>query len=360
MAELVSIQRGRFSPRPRNNPIYYNGDIPFVQTSDVVNSDGYISTFSQTLNKEGLKVSKLFPKGTILITIAANIGYCGVLELDMACPDSLIGLICSEKIYNRYLNFYLYTQQKKIDYLAPQGAQRNINVSFLEPYIVPFPTLPEQQKIATFLTTVDTRIQQLSRKKALLEQYKKGVMQQIFSQEIRFKDEDGKVFPAWEEKKISDVAPLQRGFDLPVDNIIFGNYPVVFSNGILKTHNVFKVAAPGVVTGRSGTIGKVTYVEENYWPHNTSLWVTDFKGNDPKFIYFFFIFFRLERFGSGSGVPTLNRNDVHAQSVLIPSPLEQQKIAAFLSTLDRQINLVSQQLERMQSFKKGLLQQMFV
>ena len=89
----------------------------------------------------------------------------------------------------------------------------------------------------------------------------------------------------WEVKRIGDFAPLQRGFDLPTDKIVKGEYPVVYSNGILNYHNEFKVKAPGVVTGRSGTIGKVTYVESDYWPHNTSLWVTDFKNNNPKYVF---------------------------------------------------------------------------
>ena len=87
--EKSSIQRGRFSPRPRNDPQFYNGDYPFVQTNDVVNSKGKITTYSQTLNEKGLKVSKLFPQGTILMTIAANIGFTGILTRDMTCPDSL-------------------------------------------------------------------------------------------------------------------------------------------------------------------------------------------------------------------------------------------------------------------------------
>ena len=95
---------------------------------------------------------------------------------------------------------------------------------------------------------------------------------------MRFGEFDGE----WEEKRLEEAAPLQRGFDLPIDKIKKGKYPVVFSNGILKFHNEFKVMGPGVVTGRSGTIGKVTFVEDDYWPHNTALWVTDFKNNMPK------------------------------------------------------------------------------
>lgn len=172
---------------------------------------------------------------------------------------------------------------------------------------------------------------------------------------LRFKE----FSEAWEETLVLDFAPLQRGFDLPVSTIVNGDFPVVFSNGILKHHHEYKAVAPGVVTGRSGTIGSVTYVEENYWPHNTSLWVTDFKNNVPKFVYYFYINFDLERFGTGSGVPTLNRNDVHRQKVLIPSFPEQTKIADFLSVVDEKIAQLTQKGNLLARYKKGLMQQIF-
>ena len=102
-----------------------------------------------------------------------------------------------------------------------------------------------------------------------------------------YKDSPLGVIPeGWEVKSIGEFAPLQRGFDLPRNLIIDGDYPVVYSNGVLNYHNEYKVGGPGVITGRSGTIGKVTFVNSEYWPHNTSLWVTDFKGNNPKYVYY--------------------------------------------------------------------------
>ena len=173
--------------------------------------------------------------------------------------------------------------------------------------------------------------------------------------ELRFPEFKGD----WEKKSLGEVAPLQRGFDLPVDNIIEGIYPVVFSNGILKYHNEFKAKNPGVVTGRSGTIGKVTYVEKDYWPHNTALWVTDFKNNYPKFIYFFYSKYNLERFGTGSGVPTLNRNDVHIQIESFPSLPEQTKIASFLTAVDERLNKLKQKKTLLEQYKKGVMQKIF-
>ena len=148
---------------------------------------------------------------------------------------------------------------------------------------------------------------------------------------------NGPLPKGWREVKIIDFSPLQRGFDLPAAQIKEGTYPVVYSNGIKNYHSEYKAKAPGVVTGRSGTIGEVTYVTQDYWPHNTSLWVTDFKGNHPRFVFYFLQNLRLDRFYAGSGVPSLNRNDVHKKSVLIPTFPEQKAIASLLEKWDTAI-----------------------
>ena len=165
----------------------------------------------------------------------------------------------------------------------------------------------------------------------------------------------------WQMKTMEEVAPLQRGFDLPAEQIKSGPIPVIYSNGIRNFHNVGMAKGPGLVTGRSGTIGEIHFIEAGtYWPHNTSLWVTSFKGNSPKFIYFLYKSIGLKRFASGSGVPTLNRNDVHAFQVYIPKSLEeQQKIADCLSSLDDFISAQNQKLEELKAHKKGLMQQLF-
>lgn len=162
----------------------------------------------------------------------------------------------------------------------------------------------------------------------------------------------------WEVKRIDEIAPLQRGFDLPMNNIVSGNHPVVFSNGILKFHNEFKAKAPGIVTGRSGTIGKVFYITEDYWPHNTSLWVTNFIGSKPKYVFYLFNYLNFNRFGSGSGVPTLNRNDIHPYKIPLPPLPEQQKIAEILSTSDKAIELCQKTIEELKQRNKGLAQQL--
>ena len=121
IGSVAEVKRGKFTPRPRNDPRFYGGDIPFVQTGDVTNSGGRISEYTQTLNQDGLGVSILFKKGTILMTIAANIGYTGVLEIDMACPDSLVAINGFKNYSNEYLNcLFAYKRQVKWSGLSAQ------------------------------------------------------------------------------------------------------------------------------------------------------------------------------------------------------------------------------------------------
>ena len=164
----------------------------------------------------------------------------------------------------------------------------------------------------------------------------------------------------WEQRKLIMVAPLQRGFDLPAEKIIPGVYPVMMSNGIGAYHNEYKVKGPGVVTGRSGTIGNLQYVESAFWPHNTTLWVTKFYGNHPKFIYYLYEKIDLKRYKAGSGVPTLNRNDVHDTMVFFPaSRKEQELISAVLTYLDNLITLHQRKYDKLVIFKKTMLEKMF-
>ena len=138
----------------------------------------------------------------------------------------------------------------------------------------------------------------------------------------------------WVVKPLIEVATLQRGYDLPVQDRSLGNVPIFAANGPVGNHNEAKVPGPGVITGRSGSIGKVHYVDSDYWPLNTALYVKDFHGNDPKFIYYMLSTFGLEKYSEGTGVPTLNRNNVHGVNVSLPPLPEQKRIAAILDKAD--------------------------
>jgi len=161
----------------------------------------------------------------------------------------------------------------------------------------------------------------------------------------------------WKITSIGDFAPLQRGFDLPNRDRVSGIYPVVYSNGIVNFHNESQVKGPGVVTGRSGTIGKIHYVESNYWPHNTTLWVTRFHNAYPKYVYYLYLKVGFSRFSSGSGVPTLNRNDAHSYKLAVPESVEEQTaIANALSDTDALIQSLTGLITKKRQIKQGVMQ----
>lgn len=150
LGELAKVERGRFSHRPRNDPSFYGGTTPFIQTGDVSGAkSGFIREFSQTLNSKGLSVSKVFPKGTLMVSIAANIGDAAELGFDSACPDSVIAITPGKALCSKYLRYYLRSRQSWIQYLAPVGTQRNINVEFLEDVEIEFPPSPSNARSLT-------------------------------------------------------------------------------------------------------------------------------------------------------------------------------------------------------------------
>ena len=163
----------------------------------------------------------------------------------------------------------------------------------------------------------------------------------------------------WVSKPLIDVATLQRGYDLPVQDRTSGPHPIFAANGPVGLHGIAKCKGPGVVTGRSGTIGKVHFVQEDYWPLNTSLYVKDFHGNDPKWVYYMLQSFGLEGYSQGAGVPTLNRNLVHGEPVKVPPLEEQRRIAAILDQAETLRTQRRQALAHLDTLTQSLFLDMF-
>ncbi|MGN6478525.1 MAG: restriction endonuclease subunit S, partial [Flavipsychrobacter sp.] len=164
----------------------------------------------------------------------------------------------------------------------------------------------------------------------------------------------------WSEKYFNDFIKLNRGFDLPNDKIKNGVYPIVASTNIKGFHETFKVNGPGVVTGRSGSLGTVQYVEGKYWPLNTSLYVKDFKGNNPKYVYYFLQTMHLENFDSGAGVPTLNQNHLHKVKLFVPDIPIQKKIASILNAYDDLIEVNNERIKILEETARELYKEWFV
>ena len=159
LAAVATLARGRFSPRPRNDPRYYNGAHPFIQTGDVSKPDGIIRTHKQSLNDQGLAVSKKFTAGTLVISIAANIGAVGILDFDACMPDSLVGIqSLSGKAENRFLYYTLLARRAELQALAPQMAQANLSLALLSRFRIKVPSLERQREIVNCLDSLQTSL----------------------------------------------------------------------------------------------------------------------------------------------------------------------------------------------------------
>jgi type I restriction enzyme S subunit len=292
----------------------------------------------------------------------------------------------NELVDPTYLDFYFSYQNRANNFLRKfvLVGDRYItaDADFLLSGKIHIPSVSEQQKIASFLSAVDEKIQQLTRKKELLEQYKKGVMQQIFSQHIRFKDVNEKEFPEWEQKRLKEIAtPIKRTTDRIIDKIMTisgGNgfmdqkerFSQVIAGSSLSnyTHLLKDEFAYNRGNSKSYTYGciyklKVDEALIPYVYHSFKL-----ESGDEEFMEQLFknkyLDRQLRRLISSSarmdGLLNIGSKEFFQVKVIFPALKEQQKIASLLSSLDAKIESVSIQLTQAQTFKKGLLQKMFV
>jgi type I restriction enzyme S subunit len=251
-----------------------------------------------------------------------------------------------------------------------------INSTDLSNIEISFPTLPEQQKIASFLSAVDEKIQQLSRKKELLEQYKKGVMQQLFSGKLRFKDENGKEYPDWEEKKLGDFCTFFSGGTPTSTNQKFysGTIPFIGSGNIYDSEVYNFISEEALNSSSAKIVEKGDLLYALYGANSGELAISKMSGainqailcirNEECIEYLYYILLLnkdiiVAKYLQG-GQGNLSAQIIKRLKYKFPSLPEQQKIANFLSSIDVKIENTHGELEKVQGFKKGLLQQLFV
>lgn len=233
-----------------------------------------------------------------------------------------------EIIDQRYLG-YLCKSQLFQHFIQQRGKgaanQMRIPISGIKGFEFDFPEINTQRKIAAILSAYDDLIEnnlkriKLMEEKALLTYEEWFVRMKFPGHENTPVDKETGLPEGWEKGKVADLFELQRGFDLPVQNREEGSIPILASTGIVDYHNIGKVQGPGIVTGRSGTIGEVQFVANDFWPLNTTLWIKSYKRANPAFALQFLRTINLKRFAGGSAVPSLDRKVVHHQSIRVPA-----------------------------------------
>jgi type I restriction enzyme, S subunit len=186
LGDLTNVSRGKFTHRPRNDPAYYGGRYPFIQTGDVAaNVGGYLSSYSQTLSERGIAVSQEFPTATIAVTIAANIADTTILTMPMYFPDSVVGVVVVACVNVRYIELCIRRAKRTLDARAPQSAQKNINLQDLRPLPIPIPAAVEQERIANRYEGAQRRIGSEECALSKLRTLKAGLMDDLLTGRVR-------------------------------------------------------------------------------------------------------------------------------------------------------------------------------
>lgn len=295
----------------------------------------------------------------------------GIIKLNKGKSGIVSTLYAVYKVNNKtcygpWLDYYFSLDANTNRYLRPlvkKGAKNDmkINNAYVLHDRIFAPSIPEQKRIASFFTVVDKKIAELKQKKALLEQYKKGVMQKLFSQELRFKDENGKEFPKWEKKKLGEIS-FKTSSNIAANSIEdnHGDYIIYGASGALKKVDFFREEDEYISIVKDGAgVGRVFLCLAKTSVLGTLDIIKPISGN-LRYLFYFLQQTNFEKYVTGSTIPHIYFSDYKSEKILYPCLEEQNKIANFLSVIDEMIYRTENQIHQTQEWKKGLLQNMCI
>jgi type I restriction enzyme S subunit len=380
LGEISEITSG-LTPLRSEEKFYLNGIIPWIKTSDLNNS--YIKETEEKISEIALKETsiKLLPKNTLLVAMYGGfnqIGRTGLTTMEATTNQALSAI--KFKDINKFPLFFQNILNYKVDYWKKVSASSrkdpNISKKDIEDFKVFYPRLEEQEKIATFLSSIDKKISLTEEKLELFREYKKGVMQKIFSQELRFKDSNGNDYPEWEEKRLEEI--LESGSKERVENI--KNYQKITIKlnlkGIEKNFSKREMADTRPFYIRE--LNEIIIGKQNYFNGSIAIITREFAGcicsnaimsfkvrkGNVKFIYLYLsqrdYMKKREFLANGTGQKELSEKEFLNFVIKLPILEEQQKIVYFLSSIDSKIESIEKELDELKRLKKGLLQQIFV
>ncbi len=361
----------------------WDGDINWFTPTEIKTK--YATGSIRKITREGIAQSSaaLLPVGTILFTSRATIGEVSIAREVCTTNQGFQSFIVNDSMFsNEYLYYWLLANKKHFLRRANGSTFLEISKSEIKKIPLCIPAIREQQKIAAFLSAVDIKIEQLSRKQSLLEQYKQGMMQKLFSQEIRFKDEDGRDYPDWEEKSLGDISKISKGKGISKSDVVTNGELKCIRYGELYTHYGTTISLVisstnippsqlelsnknDVIIPSSGEIASDIATAACVRLDGVALGgdINIIRCQENGVFLAYYLNYKkadIARLAQGISVIHLYASHLRFLKLSIPSKCEQQKIANFLSAIDRKIELVAKQVEQACFFKQGLLQQMFI
>ncbi|AQV35482.1 restriction endonuclease subunit S [Escherichia coli] len=358
----LTLKIGSGSTPRGGDSVYISEGTTLIRSQNVYNNefstDGLVYIDEKTAEKmKGVSVEK----EDVLVNITGDsVARCCLVH-DAVLPARVnqhVAILRTnpKKLLPHFLAFYMvspFMQAKMLSWAGTGGTRKALTKGMLEGFEIPLPPVDVQDKIVQKIKTYNDLIENNRRRIQLLEESARLLYQEWFVH-LRFpghkqvKITDG-VPEGWSKEPLENLLVLQRGFDLPVSKRIEGSVPIYASTGINGFHNVAKVKGPGVVTGRSGSLGTVMYVAKDYWPLNTTLWVKEFKKASPIFATYLLRAMKLEGYNGGAAVPTLNRNDVHKVDVLCPE-------SKLMNEFEVQVENIFKQIDKLKEYNEKLAQ----
>ena len=381
--EIALVSSGGTPSRSESS--FWNGDIPWVTTSEIGQAEIYES--AEKITKKGLESSsaKILKKDAILLAMygqGKTRGQVSILKIEAATNQACAAITLKNNYDPEFLYYFLFREYERLRLLSNDGSQKNLSAGLIKQYNVPATSQEEQEKIASFLGAIDTRLTQLRRKHKLLQTYKRGVMQKIFSQEVRFKAAICSAFPDWQEKKLGDITKIydgthqtpnyvKRGIPFySVEHLTSNNFTdtnFISEDTFLQEQKRVCLEKGDILMTRISDIGTCRLID---WDVRASFYVSLalVKANKVTTSAFLAhvmtsVYFQRELHKRTIHVAfprKINLGEIGNCRILLPCIEEQEKIAVFLTAIDQKIEAVARQIDRTEHFKKGLLQKMFV
>lgn len=357
--QLGTVSRGKSKHRPRNDPKLFGGKYPFIQTADVKNADYYITKYSDTYNESGLAQSKLWDKGTLCITIAANIADTGVLAFPACFPDSIMGFVPFEGVANtRFIKYCFDRLQRDCKQISQGTAQDNLSWEKLSTIKFCIPEYKEQCRIADILSAYDDLIENNQKQIKLLEEAAQRLYKEWFV-DLRFPGHENtkivdSVPEGWRRGLLKELISVNYGKDhkkVPDD----GNIPVYGSGGLMRKCNKSLFSGEAVLIPRKGSLNNIMYVDETFWTVDTMFYATMKQPHTAVFVYFFVKAFDMYSMNIGAAVPSMTTKILDAMDVVIPDKETLEKFDKYAKVYFNKIKTLQGQNEQLKTARDLLL-----
>jgi type I restriction enzyme, S subunit len=341
-------------------PEYWGGRNLWVTPAEMGKRPSpYISTTERRITDLGLRNSsaEMLPPNSVILSSRAPIGHLVINTEPMATNQGCKSLIPDGRLHHKFLYYYLSNIVDLLNSLGTGATFKELSGGKLKEVTIPVPPMPEQKQIVAIL---DEAFDEIAAVKVSAEKnlQSAGAIFESHLQSVFAQREGG-----WIETTIGDQVVFQRGFDITKNKQTRGSVPVVSSGGIKSFHDTAMAKAPGVVIGRKGTLGKVFYLSESYWPHDTTLWIKDFKGNLPRFVYHFMRNLDVAHLDTGTANPALNRNVLHQIKINWPLVEMQTSLTDVFDQLEmnteRLASVYERKLAALDALKKSMLHNAF-